>query len=91
MSIKKLCVYIADFTYFLPDDTYIIADAKSERTLKDPVFRLKAKMVLNEIGSNILLLIKPKTKTISDEELALNCMEIILRDGLLKAKNPSEK
>ncbi len=41
---KKICSYIADFAYFIKDKQ-IIEDVKSEITRKNPVYRIKKKLV----------------------------------------------
>lgn len=54
----KLCIYKADMTYYSRDGTYFIVDCKSSRTLRDPVYSIKAKMVKNEIGTPIKVFLK---------------------------------
>lgn len=56
--LKKICVYIADFVYYLADGTYVIADAKSPRTAKEPVFRIKAKLIEFEYNTVMKLFVK---------------------------------
>ena len=41
---KKICTYIADFMY-IKGEEQIIEDVKSEITRKNPVYRLKKKLV----------------------------------------------
>lgn len=43
----KICNYIADFSYELPDShTLVVEDVKSSQTSKNPVFKLKKKLML---------------------------------------------
>jgi len=51
-NLKKICVYRADFTYYMHDGKYVIADAKSTQTAKDSTFRIKWKMVTAEYGQD---------------------------------------
>jgi len=40
----RICTYISDFDYDLPDGTHVTEDVKSVMTAKLPVFRLKKKL-----------------------------------------------
>lgn len=57
-NIEPVCYYLSDFCFYLPDGTYVISDSKSIRTYKDPIFRLKAKMVAVEYRSPIKIFMK---------------------------------
>jgi hypothetical protein len=41
---KKIAAYIADFTY-MEKGSYVVEDVKSEFTRKNPVYRLKKKLI----------------------------------------------
>lgn len=41
---KKIAAYIADFTY-MEKSSYVVEDVKSEFTRKNPVYRLKKKLI----------------------------------------------
>lgn len=44
VSDKKIAVYIADFTY-MEKGSYVVEDVKSDFTRKNPVYRLKKKLI----------------------------------------------
>lgn len=44
VSDKKIAVYIADFTY-MEKGRYVVEDVKSDFTRKNPVYRLKKKLI----------------------------------------------
>ncbi|OQA06328.1 MAG: hypothetical protein BWY67_01977 [Bacteroidetes bacterium ADurb.Bin397] len=41
---KKIATYIADFTY-MEKGQYVVEDVKSDFTRKNPVYRLKKKLI----------------------------------------------
>ena len=42
---SRICKYIGDFAYKLPDGTQVVEDVKSAHTRKLPVYRLKYKLM----------------------------------------------
>jgi hypothetical protein len=50
---QLICKYLADFTYYR-DTNLVVEDTKSEITRKNPVFRLKKKLVKAVLGIEIL-------------------------------------
>ena len=61
---ELVCTYIADFTYYLPDGTFVVEDAKGYR---EPVYRLKAKLFKACMGFSI-------TETSNTGSIARNIM-----------------
>jgi|TARA_R110000751_G_scaffold180537_1_gene286953 hypothetical protein len=49
----KVCDYVADFTYIDKDDNLVVEDVKSPQTSKNPVFRLKKKLMFAVYGIEI--------------------------------------
>lgn len=49
----SVCKYVADACYFDKSGLYIVEDTKSSHTRKLPVYRLKKKMMLKELGITI--------------------------------------
>jgi hypothetical protein len=50
----SVCNYIADFTYYDRNQkSWIVVDVKSPATKKLPVYRLKKKMMMNELNIEI--------------------------------------
>lgn len=50
----KICDYYADFSYKDKDGKLVVEDVKSIITAKNPVYRLKKKLVLALYGVDIL-------------------------------------
>lgn len=50
---KKVCKYVADFTYTDKDGKMIVEDVKSKITRRLAVYRLKKKLMLNCLGIEI--------------------------------------
>lgn len=50
--VERGVTYIADFTYFEKDGTFVVEDAKSPATMT-PVYKIKKKLLLKEHGIRI--------------------------------------
>lgn len=57
--IEKEAIYTADFTYYLPDGTYVVEDCKSEYTRKEKDYILRRKLMLHIHGIKIYEYIAP--------------------------------
>jgi hypothetical protein len=49
---KKVCTYVADFV-FIEDGKQVVADCKSDFTKKNPVYRIKFKLMVAALGITI--------------------------------------
>lgn len=48
-----VCKYVADFDYYEWDGTHVIEDVKSPATRKNPVYRLKVKLLYALTGESV--------------------------------------
>ena len=48
--VERACTYKADFTYYLPDKTWVVEDTKGYKT---PEYKIKKKLMLRVFGIQI--------------------------------------